>query len=351
MSRMDSETLREIESLMEERRKYESWIISLGERRSTTPGHVFQRVLADYQERMRQASAGLAGRAAEVEASVTDLRSRLSALQEEETRTSDERSEAELRAAVGEYTPDRWEEVRRIADENIARLSSERMKLGEELEHLVSILAVAGQSASSLPGGDAGTRGGGAGHGAPGSAPEQRQPTPPMTRSQTPATPQPVATANKPAAQENGRDAKFDELAFLTSVVETEISHLPAQNADLRESKMTGGLRDIIVEPDSALEPPFKAEPTPASSRIVRSATPLITESLRSAPDGSDVHARMSEESPRAMFERKLSGSVPAYLKDVGKEATKTLKCQECGTMNFPTEWYCERCGGELAAL
>ena len=35
-----------------------------------------------------------------------------------------------------------------------------------------------------------------------------------------------------------------------------------------------------------------------------------------------------------------------------GATATqKTLKCQECGAMNFPTEWYCERCGGELAAL
>ena len=29
----------------------------------------------------------------------------------------------------------------------------------------------------------------------------------------------------------------------------------------------------------------------------------------------------------------------------------KTLKCAECGTLNRPTEWYCERCGAELAAL
>jgi uncharacterized OB-fold protein len=29
----------------------------------------------------------------------------------------------------------------------------------------------------------------------------------------------------------------------------------------------------------------------------------------------------------------------------------KTLKCNECGTFNRPTEWYCERCGAELAAL
>jgi uncharacterized OB-fold protein len=26
-------------------------------------------------------------------------------------------------------------------------------------------------------------------------------------------------------------------------------------------------------------------------------------------------------------------------------------KCAECGALNVPTEWYCERCGAELAAL
>jgi outer membrane biosynthesis protein TonB len=29
----------------------------------------------------------------------------------------------------------------------------------------------------------------------------------------------------------------------------------------------------------------------------------------------------------------------------------KTLKCGECGTLNRPTEWYCERCGAELAGV
>ncbi|HEY9382745.1 MAG TPA: hypothetical protein VIP80_04445, partial [Gemmatimonadales bacterium] len=31
--------------------------------------------------------------------------------------------------------------------------------------------------------------------------------------------------------------------------------------------------------------------------------------------------------------------------------SVKTLKCAECGSLNRPTEWYCERCGAELAAL
>lgn len=32
-------------------------------------------------------------------------------------------------------------------------------------------------------------------------------------------------------------------------------------------------------------------------------------------------------------------------------ETPKTLKCKECGTMNTPTEWYCEQCGAELVAV
>jgi chromosome segregation ATPase len=31
--------------------------------------------------------------------------------------------------------------------------------------------------------------------------------------------------------------------------------------------------------------------------------------------------------------------------------AKKTVKCAECGTLNLPTEWYCENCGAELTAL
>ena len=31
--------------------------------------------------------------------------------------------------------------------------------------------------------------------------------------------------------------------------------------------------------------------------------------------------------------------------------ARKTLRCTECGTLNLPTEWYCEKCGAELSAF
>src|SRR6185503_17545970 len=37
--------------------------------------------------------------------------------------------------------------------------------------------------------------------------------------------------------------------------------------------------------------------------------------------------------------------------KPAAATGAKTLKCGECGTLNRPTEWYCERCGAELAGI
>lgn len=43
--------------------------------------------------------------------------------------------------------------------------------------------------------------------------------------------------------------------------------------------------------------------------------------------------------------------SAPAGAKSGASGVAKTLKCGECGTLNRPTEWYCERCGAELAGI
>jgi hypothetical protein len=47
------------------------------------------------------------------------------------------------------------------------------------------------------------------------------------------------------------------------------------------------------------------------------------------------------------------AGVAPIDKDGPGKRLTaaldKSLKCKECGTMNLPTEWYCEKCGAELS--
>ena len=81
------------------------------------------------------------------------------------------------------------------------------------------------------------------------------------------------------------------------------------------------------------------------------------TEPLLTAPVGSPQDERLGESllagvenSKLALGERPLAANVSANIPIVlrpttSTEQTKTLKCNECGAMNYPTEWYCERCG------
>jgi len=71
----------------------------------------------------------------------------------------------------------------------------------------------------------------------------------------------------------------------------------------------------------------------------------------------------VSEEEPSRLGSRRpgspATGSSTATAAPKTPEPTskaasgvaKTLKCGECGTLNRPTEWYCERCGAELAGV
>lgn len=136
---------------------------------------------------------------------------------------------------------------------------------------------------------------------------------------QPPAPPAPapreVTEAPSPAATGSPRPA-FDELAFLQSVVKTKegtASHAPAP------SHLDDPLR--VPAPDY-LPPPSLAARRPTTEEANAVRVPSLT------PEG-----------------------MASFFKDVPTEQVKTLKCQECGTMNYPTEWYCERCGGELAAM
>jgi len=118
-------------------------------------------------------------------------------------------------------------------------------------------------------------------------------PPPPPARAVGPQkkVPRKEAAAPAPGGQQ-------DELAFLRSVTEDE-SHGPAP------ARASGAMR-AIQEPAPAAPPPSKEYPDSEAQK----------------------------------------GAAPRSSK-----ATKSLKCKECGAMNLPTEWYCERCGAELAAL
>jgi hypothetical protein len=65
----------------------------------------------------------------------------------------------------------------------------------------------------------------------------------------------------------------------------------------------------------------------------------------------ADVPRQQSPSAPRAA--NPIPAPIvpdPAAAGDA-EDGDKTLRCKDCGTMNLPTEWYCQQCGAELAAF
>jgi hypothetical protein len=313
-----------LNALMEERARYEQWLAQLDARKGTTPAHVFDRVRSDYGARLQGVLDQLAGRATELQATAGELAEKVATLYANETSLRDERAEAELRAAVGEFTLEHAREVMQRCDEGIANLGAERATVGKELGRVQEILAVAVRPATP-PGGES-------------SVVPIESLAPPAPAAEPPA-PAPAPVPQASAARESA-PAQFDELAFLQSVVDRPAA--PSQPADRpmaesRNERHAAAATRVSAKDDAPA--PAAERVAAASSRRVVAPTPVLTSAPLVEKDGHDANAALTP------------GSIPAFLKDVPTEQIKTLKCQECGTMNYPTEWYCERCGGELAAM
>jgi hypothetical protein len=100
----------------------------------------------------------------------------------------------------------------------------------------------------------------------------------------------------------------------------------------------------------SRVGPLPKPAPLPEPPRPERRKTPLDELAfLRSVTD-DDKNAPSPRRATGAQYQVD-EGATPEAPLDADAEVEKTLRCRECGTMNLATEWYCENCGGELAAV
>jgi hypothetical protein len=119
-----------------------------------------------------------------------------------------------------------------------------------------------------------------------------------------------------------------------------------SDSANAPDATFVNSLKGIEVEVDvPSVDPTTRpaTPPTPAPSASAPSAGFDDLAFLRSVinPSGGNPAVGAGQV-----------GAVPDALPSAtGAEPQKTLRCTECGTMNLPTEWYCERCGGELAAF
>ncbi|HEY7614480.1 MAG TPA: zinc finger Ran-binding domain-containing protein [Gemmatimonadales bacterium] len=98
--------------------------------------------------------------------------------------------------------------------------------------------------------------------------------------------------------------------------------------------------------------------PTPAPSRAREAETAGAVDELaflKSVADEPKPTGSRRPSNPGAGAAPQGSRAVETAPAPAGKAGApgvaKTLKCAECGTLNRPTEWYCERCGAELAGI
>src|SRR5688572_10530397 len=142
MAEKEPVSLDALNGLLKERQRYEEWLAALEAKRASTSDSVYQRVQADYQTRLREVSSKLAERAGELRENIDALTLRLEETTRQETQQREARQEAELRAAVGEYTDKQWKEIGGAWDKELGRLVKEKGALDAQLSELNRIFAL-----------------------------------------------------------------------------------------------------------------------------------------------------------------------------------------------------------------
>jgi hypothetical protein len=286
---MATETDNSIEALLEQRAQFELWLAKLDSTANKAPQSVRQKVRADYEMRLRGVIERLRSHAATIADELHRHQSTQGELDVQRRQAEEELAEAEVRHAVGEFGEDEWRRISGDSDNRLNGLREQLKTVGNEIARLAEVQALI---TAPVRGPDT----------APVQAPVhedviERSPLPPpqtgpIAEAPPPQKPAPKPPPPRPREQEHAA-APVDELAFLKSVADEEAKPAPRRPSNPGVTSSAQGSRAVETAP-----PP----PSPGG----KAGAPGVA---------------------------------------------KTLKCGECGTLNRPTEWYCERCGAELAGI
>jgi hypothetical protein len=325
--------LTSVDALLVERDRVHAWLARLAERAAGAPATVVARVQDDYRQRLDAVMAQLGEHRRTIADRLAADRAELGQLQAGAIAAREGLAEAELRHTVGEYDDARFGTERQRHASALAALETELTAVAGRIAQLEDVLAIVDAA--------------------------------PVT---TPAVEdEPVAIeALAPAAS----DSTIEPEPEPAPPVEEPVARPPMFEEDLLE----------IFEEAPPVEPPAAATTAPAdeigplsfrpsgSGVPARPAVPPSTPPL-GMPAAEDVprFARPSApaEPPRAPEPPPAVDSAPFVIQHdpepvmpspsagqgAAESGARTLRCGECGAMNRPLEWYCEKCGAELTAI
>jgi hypothetical protein len=333
------EELAAVEQLLAEGDSLRDWLARL-DAATAAPDGVRDRVRRDYQTRLDQIMAGLRAHGDVIGAKLADDRREHAELAARATTAREALAEAELRHLVGEYDTERFE--------------SERTRHGSDLESFtLSVDAIAEriarlQNIQSLV-----ERGPRAPEGGPEIVPVVEPPPPEVhVIGQVDAELVAIADLAPDAAPE-------DVLAIFDEPARAEPRRAPAPETGPLSFRPSGNTAEPQRPPaaPASRSRPFESAPPlgiPAADvppRFVRPGERVRpTAAVPAPPATAPAVAEAPSDAPAELFGEEIvaAGPLPGpAVVPVGR----TLRCGECGAMNRPLEWYCEKCGAELTTI
>jgi hypothetical protein len=300
VARKKDKSAAEIQRLLEDRRRIEQWLQRLAMAADKTPPAVRERVQGDYETRLTAVVGELKGYADDLRSSLSDLHGRRDDFKGQEREATEELAEAELRHAVGEFGEAEWREKKGAILERLITIREGLAETEEEITELEEVL----------------------------DAVESPPPPEPARSSGAHAMPH---AAPSPAAE--------PRLSLGSELGLRDLSRMPAPPEPPPPPRVEKR-PEPVPEPEPALEAGSGSEDFGDELAFLKAVTDekRPAESPRRGP-ARPAAVEKASEAPA------VGQSRPSVINQ------RTLKCGECGAMNLPTEWYCDRCGAELAAL
>ena len=329
-----------VEQLLAESDALRGWLARLDTASAAAPDTVRERVRRDYQRRLDEITAGLRAHGAVIGAKLSDDRSEHADLLARATAAREALAEAELRHLVGEYDDGRFESERTRHSSDIETFDLSLSAVAERIARLEEVSALVERTPRP-----------------PSVEPEavpDIEPAPPELHVISEVDAELIAIADlAPDADPEDVLAIFDEPRPGEGRKPS-----PAENGPLsfRPSAAAGEIPRPSAPP-SARQRPFESAPPlgiPSADvppRFVRPGERVRPTTAPPAPPATTPAVVESPSEPAVeLFGEEIvsTGPVPG---PASAPVGRTLRCGECGAMNRPLEWYCEKCGAELTTV
>jgi len=302
MTRKSTRSQSVVERLLEQQHQYQDWLEKLEEEAAgAAPSHVTQRVQTDYAARLDEVTRELSEHEDGVRQALAEAEARSEGLTRQHTERTDELAEARLRRQVGEFEEEQYEEIASRCKAALSELSKELATVERDIDRYEEILTlIKGVTRKK-------------------EAPVVELPPepPPAPAPPAAAEPRPAEPTRAPRVSQPQMDV--DEMAFLRSLTERGAA-----------AKAEAARGEVPPKPEQRAETIPAELPPPAEPR--KAERPAAPPAPVAAPAAAEA-----QKERRPPESRESEGG------------TKTLVCTECGTKNLPSEWYCEKCGAELA--